>query len=455
MAGKAPLINRASSQQMAYISQPLLTLGGEAGFINAQQFMLHVHNLAAVLPEHRYVINLCGNRYLVMLVLCAAVLKEQTNLLPPNKNIATQQRLHERYPDCYVIHDGIEIEPSLPQLDLSLLDLSGASDDFCVPDIALDHLAAISFTSGSTGDAKPNCKTWHTLTASTDINQRYMLPNEGTCYQLATVPGQHMWGLETSVLMALFADVCVVDAKPLFPQDIQRLLSNLPVPRMLVSTPVHLRALVASDIDYAGVATVLCATSPLTKDLAEQVEARFCADLREVYGCSEVGSMAVRTTAHSDVWQRFEGIDFAEQAEKTIIASAAHVPEEITLGDHIEVVDKQHFRLAGRTSDMVDIAGKRGSLHEINTVLLSFPGLVDGIVFFPPQQRAVPRLVALVVLPTGTDKNALSAHFRNFLDSAFVPRPIIVVDALPREDNGKLPHKKLLEFYLSLQAGKS
>jgi len=81
---------------------------------------------------------------------------------------------------------------------------------------------------------------------------------------------------------------------------------------------------------------------------------------------------------------------------------------------------------------------------------MKFAGLIDGVVFFPAQDRAVPRLVAMVVLKENASKGALRDHFKETLDAAFVPRPILLVGALPREDNGKLIKAKLLDLYHSL-----
>ncbi|NNC99220.1 MAG: acyl-CoA synthetase, partial [Gammaproteobacteria bacterium] len=179
------------------------------------------------------------------------------------------------------------------------------------------------------------------------------------------------------------------------------------------------------------------------------IEERFVTEVREIYGCSEVGSMAVRRTAKTDVWEKFDGLNFSADACGSVEVSADHLPQDVQLEDCLEMLDGQHFRLHGRATDQINIAGKRGSLHEVNRVLSTFPDLLDGVVFFPPQKRAVPRLVALVVFAENGDKRALREHFRKYLDAAFVPRPIIQVPKLPREDNGKLVKDKLLQFYES------
>jgi len=219
-----------------------------------------------------------------MVVLCATIIKKQINLLPPNKQIATQEELCRRYEKTYLIHDGCDVSEAIFSIDLNHVILAKADSTQAVPRIDLDQLVAISFTSGSTGHSKPNEKTWNTFVESTRINRTYMLPESAqTINLLATVPAQHMWGLETSAIMALFIDVCVVDAMPFFPQDIHDVLHGMPSRRVMVSTPVYLCALVESGLQFPALDTVLCATSPLGRELASNVEQTFDTTLKEVW----------------------------------------------------------------------------------------------------------------------------------------------------------------------------
>lgn len=458
MINTAPLINGELDSPLAWLSKPLLGLSFEPDshrIITRRDFLQHVYRVAAVLPDQQYALNLCDNRYLFLVSTWAVIVREQSNLLPPNKNAMTQAKLADKYSHCYVIHDGAaELSEGVMNVDISQVNwsLPVLSGDVLIPDIAFDHPAIISFTSGSTGESKPNLKTWQTLVQSTAINAKHMLPNnEQTFYHLATVPGQHMWGLETSVLLPVFANACLVDARPMFPSDIFSLVKQLPKPLSLIGTPLHLRALsmaynVEENIQWAN---TLCATAPLNGDLAQAMEAKFNTEVREVYGCSEVGSMAVRRTASTDVWQQFEGLNFTISQEGTTV-STHYLPTSVALEDLLSSVEPGCFRLAGRLSDQIKIAGKRGSLHEANAVMTSFDGVLDGVVIFPEQDRLVPRLVAMVVLKEGIDKNSLRDHFREHLDFAFVPRPIYLVDALPREENGKLVKAKVLDLYNTL-----
>ena len=240
------------------------------------------------------------------------------------------------------------------------------------------------------------------------------------------------------------------DAKPLFPQDILDTFAALPEPKQLVSTPVHLRALCAGMTSEVRAHSVLCATSPLTTELATEVEQKFNAPLREVYGCSEVGSMAVRRSAKEQAWLKLAATDFA-QNDGTTTVRAEHLPSDTVLQDFIEFKDDNHFVLSGRASDLIKIAGKRGSLFTINQTLLTFKGLEDGIVIHPESAGPVTRLVAIVSLKPGVEKAELVRFLQARLDSAFVPRPVYVVDALPREPNGKLLRKNIDALHASLK----
>lgn len=452
VATRLPLLERRLEDDLAHIGHPLTPLGKFTGRITVGEFVGQVMHLAAQLPEAECVINLCDNRYLFTLGFCAALVRGQTNLLPQNRAPATQVLLRERYPQGYLLHDGLEdLLETCPQLNLSQLDLR-ASPATEIPAIPADQLAAIAFTSGSTGHPKANPKPWHTFVTSSQMNAREMLGDdcrEQLRFALATVPAQHMWGLETSLLLPLFARLCISDARPLFPLDVATALQQLPEPRLLISTPVHLRALVSSGVTMPQAAHLLCATAPLSTELAQATEASFGGELIEVYGCSEVGSMARRRTAQADEWQLFEGLEFAEDLS---LIRGNHLPQAQPVQDRIETSDGRAFRLLGRGDDMVEIAGKRGSLQEMNKLLLATPGVVDGVVFMPePGQQAITRPVALVV-GKGISKQQLSARFAEHLDPVFMPRPLLLVDALPREDNGKLPRAKLLAFYRQLRS---
>lgn len=441
-----PLLAREPQSPFALITSPTPSLKNQPNVITSELFYTHVLALAKRLPPTPFAINLCENRYLFCVAFCATLLAGKTNLLPPNRSPKTLKTLEQKHEACYLV-DTSDYISDCATIDLSNELLPNQPTFFEPVNIPGEQLAAICFTSGSTGDSKPIRKTWSLFYQANLINGKAMLAGvECPAYQLATVPAQHMWGLETSVHLPLHHNLVMTDAKPLYPADILASLSTLPEPRLLISTPIHLRTIAAAPGEKPRIARVLCATAPLSPELAQTVENQTNSILLEVYGCSEMGSMANRRTSQSDQWTLFEGFSLNTAENGRTTAQASHIDEMVELGDVIEQLDQRQFRLQGRTDDLINIGGKRGSLSEINRTLMQYSGIIDGAVF-KPNDKSTGRLAAMVVYERGGTREELLQHFRDRLDPAFVPRPIISVDQLPRSDNGKLSRKALLEAY--------
>jgi acyl-coenzyme A synthetase/AMP-(fatty) acid ligase len=468
MSSQTPLLLRPLSEAFcvfthtdALVASPpntSLSNTSRSKIVSCAEFISDVQRLSNQLPEGSYAINLCSDRYAFLVGFCAVIVRGSTNLLPPNKNTATQSLLTEQYSTTYVVHNGdmlvadgvehINVASFLLSTKLSEFDNEAwvtMQEPIQVPTISVDHLAAISFTSGSTGRSQPNHKTWGSIVRGSAINGQYFLPEKSLVYVLATVPAQHMWGLETSVYLPLFSSVCVSSAQPLFAQDIVNHLKRLPEPRLLVSTPVHLRYLLSSELVLPQIDRVLCATSPLAQPLACQIEVACSGELMEIYGCSEIGSMAYRRTATTEYWTVFDGLEFNALGQGEIRVMAKHLPvSEIVLQDRLSFIDTTRFQLLGRNSDAINIAGKRGSIAEITNLLLAIDHVQDAaVLIINNRSTGIERLVAVVV--ADTEKNVILAALREQLDPVFIPKSLYLVGRLPRETSGKLPRKVLLE----------
>jgi acyl-coenzyme A synthetase/AMP-(fatty) acid ligase len=137
-------------------------------------------------------------------------------------------------------------------------------------------------------------------------------------------------------------------------------------------------------------------------------------------------------------------------------AEGGHIETPTRLNDVIELIDASpgHFLLHGRHADLVNIAGKRTSLAYLNYQLNAIPGVQDGVFVLPADDagalESVRRLVALVVAPTLTPA-ALMHALRERIDPIFLPRPLLFVDALPRNATGKLPTQLAQALLVSLQ----
>jgi len=412
---------------------------GAARAVSQREFVAEVAALAAQLPSARHCVNLCTDRHRFLVSFCAVAVAGQTNLLPSSRAPQAIAEVMRGHADCYALADQ-PIDPAPPRLLLP--DWHARVAAAALPDIDAEHVVAIGFTSGSTGQPKANAKTWGGFCASTALNAQ-LLCGERAPNIVATVPPQHMYGLELSVLLPLRSAASIHAGLPFFPADIAHALAEVPAPRVLVTTPVHLRALLRESPDLPPLDTIVCATAPLDAELAQAAEARYGARLVEVFGSTETCVIAHRRTAADAPWQLYDGVTLQPQPDGTLV-EAPHFAGPTLLQDVVEMLPARQFVLRGRNSDLLEIAGKRASLGDLNRRLLALSGVEDGVVFaLPADACGVARLAALVVAPERSESQ-LMQELRQALDPVFLPRPLRRVAALPRNAAGKLPREALL-----------
>ena len=423
---------------------PILSRDPSAPCANAQrpvtvaEFAADILTCADALPAGRHAINLCADRYRFAVAFFAVLVRGQINLLG-KRDRATVDDLRTNYPDTVVLADEPESQAD------RLIDINPATNGSArSPSVNAERTAAVMFTSGSTGAAQPHAKTWRMLCQFRDVQWALLRrtlapvgPGPDSIGMVATVPPWHMYGLEWTLLVPTVAPITLHCGHAFFPNDVAAACDQLNAPTVLVSTPIHLRGLLRSP-PTMGLAATLSATSPLTTGLARQVETSLGGTLLEIYGCSEIGSLAWRLTATNRGWEFLDCFDVTA-ADNRVRIDSPGLPEPIELADHFERLSDGRFDLLGRVTDIVKIGGKRESLANLNGALLDIPDVVDGVVYRPESLGlpATGRLAALVVAPTLTAKD-VRASLATRVDRVFVPRNIRLVPALPREGTSKL-----------------
>lgn len=429
--------------------------------VTANEFLAQALALAQRLPHGTHALNLCESPYAFLLSFAAVLIRGQTNLLPPNRLPATLHSIAASYANTYLISEcdveTLQLTDALPHFQLPTdLSTPHASDSTAMPQIPAEHIAAVLFTSGSTGHSQAYIKPWRTLVLGAQANARASLDSSNLRPTLVgTVPSQHAYGLETLVMLPLQGYCAVYGQRPFFPHDIAQALQDLPAPRILVTTPIHLRALVAAETTLPALQSIWSATAPLGTTLATECEAMFKTHIHEIFGCTELGTCATRRSTRDPAWRLMDEFNIDRDRDGNAFVNAAHLPSGAALQDRIEWVDARHFKLLGRGVDMINIAGKRASLADLNAKLLAIPGVVDGIIFLPENtEDALVRTAALVVAPTLKREHLLDA-LRSQIDAAFVPRPLLLVDALPRNEVTKLPRAAVMALFNQLQHAQS
>jgi acyl-coenzyme A synthetase/AMP-(fatty) acid ligase len=402
-----------------------------------------VARVAPALGPGAHVLNACADRYHFAVGLAACLVTGKISLLPPAHTPEVVRQLLHFAADVVCLTDEEDCDIELPRVPYPRSAGPAATAAGAVPQIDSARLAAYVFTSGSTGTPVAHTKTFGRLAACVREEARRLGLGGTPCALIATVPPQHMYGFESSVLLGLVNGHAFCAERPFYPTDIATTLAGAPRPRVLVTTPVHLRALLGCEIAVPQTDLIVCSTAPLAHELALEVEERCHTRLLEIYGSTETGQIAVRRPTVSAQWRLWPGVTLTIRDGETW-AQGGHIEEPTRMCDVLEVTGADTFLLHGRVADLVNIAGKRSSLGYLNHQLNSIPGVQDGAFFHAeePHDAAVARVGACVVAP-GLDPQTLLAELRRRIDPAFLPRPLVMVARLPRNSTGKLPQAAL------------
>ena len=201
--------------------------------IRVEEFLGEAEQLARVLPDRQHVINLCADRYRFTVGLAAALLRRQVSLFPPKSTPDLLERLGQRYSGIYCLTDGSAESPQLetfPYPAMEKVVIAGS-----IPRIPEAQAAAVLFTSGSTGQPVPHAKSWGSLVRSGSAEVE-RLGLERNMVLVGTVPQQHMYGLESTVMMVMQGGIAMHAGRPFFSADVCAELEALPRPRGLVTT---------------------------------------------------------------------------------------------------------------------------------------------------------------------------------------------------------------------------
>ena len=424
------------------------TPGGSHGeVVTAETFLRAVHRLAAVLGDSARgdgpVLNLCADRCLFALAVVASVLRGRPCVLAGADQPGVDA-LARRFPGAWAVAEQGALPVGVAGQEIALLRADAAGPPPPNPAPPADQLVAFALTSGSTGEPAAHPKPWGALAArSAAAGSRFGLEEATPATIVGTVPPQHMYGFETTVMLPLHAAASSWCGPTFYPADIRAALAAAVAPAVLVTTPLQVRALMEGGVPLPPFAAAISATAPLDPLLAASAERAWDMPMLEIYGATEAGSLASRRTVESEAWLPYPGVAVTEEDGTAVARAEGMAPQR--LADSIEPLGDGRFRLLGRRADLVKLGGRRASLAGLTRILCGLDGVLDGAFAAPDdlERRASARLLAFAVAPERTAESLL-AELRGKVDPVFLPRRVIRVERLPRNPLGKLPREALL-----------
>jgi len=253
---------------------------------------------------------------------------------------------------------------------------------------------------------------------------------------------------------AVLADIAKTDATvfpgmPLFYQAFCEMENIPPLPKLRVC---------------------ISAGAPLPIATAKKFREKFALPIHSFYGASECGGICYDREAKNEI-EGFVGapmkdvdlemIDPNAQSSQARVRSAAvgdgYFPDadEEKLGNGIFVPDDllaRHgsgFKIVGRVSDVINVAGKKVNPAEIEERLLHFPGVRQAVAFGRPAGAGLrnEEVAACVVANVDLRENELMEFCRTALSAWQVPKRIFIVESIPTTERGKISRRELAKRF--------
>jgi len=253
---------------------------------------------------------------------------------------------------------------------------------------------------------------------------------------------------------AVLADIAKTDATvfpgmPLFYQAFCEMKNIPPLPKLRVC---------------------ISAGAPLPIATAKKFRDKFALPIHSFYGASECGGICYDREAKNEI-EGFVGspmkdvdlemIEPGAETSQVRVRSAAvgdgYFPDvdQEKLGNGVFVPDDllaRHgsgFKIVGRISDVINVAGKKVNPAEIEERLLHFPGVRQAVAFGRPSDAGLrnEEVAACVVANVDLRENELMEFCRTALSGWQVPKRIFIVDSIPTNERGKISRRELAKRF--------
>lgn len=116
-------------------------------------------------------------------------------------------------------------------------------------------------------------------------------------------------------------------------------------------------------------------------------------------------------------------------------------------GDLGKVNSSGDLEYHGRIDFQIKINGIRIEMHEIESTLLKHPSITNSVLVYHRFERGVePELLAFIQVEKPVDDQELKVFLKAYLPMVMIPARYITLDEFPRNANGKIDRKQLLEL---------
>ena len=363
----------------------------------------------------------------------------------------------------------------------SLHDLADTQAGFEVVARGADDLAAILYTSGTTGRSKGAMLSHANLASNSEMLREYWHFTADDIL-IHALPIFHTHGLFVATNVALLAGAQVVFLPGFDPEAI---LEAMPRATALMGVPTFYTRLLGDKRltreRAAGMRLFISGSAPLLVDTHEEWEARTGHRILERYGMTETN---MSTSNPYDAERRAGTVGFPlPGVEARVMADGAEVPpgeigvlhvrganvfqgywqmpektaEELLpdgwfiTGDLARIDTDGYVTIVGRQKDLIITGGFNVYPKEVESLIDDLPGVLESAVIGVAHPDFGEAVVAVVVAETpGLEPETIQTALFEQLAKFKQPKRVIMVETLLRNTMGKVQKKALREQYAGL-----
>ena len=281
----------------------------------------------------------------------------------------------------------------------------------------------------------------------------------------AVIPLSHSYGFSNLLTPLLVCGVPMVLSRDRMPRAVLDALARTGA-TVFPGMPVFYQAFSEMDEvpDLPKLRLCISAGAPLPLEVARKFREKFRQPIHSFYGSSECGGICFDSEAslleQGFVGEAMRGVDL-ELLEPDATATRVRVhsaavgdgyfpePDEERLGrgkftpDDLLSRSADGFRIVGRISDVINVAGKKVNPAEVEAELLRFAGVRAAVVFGRESALRNEEVAACVVAEERVRESDLLEHCRVHLSGWQVPKRIFLVDEIPVNERGKVNRREL------------
>src|SRR5688572_200334 len=280
------------------------------------------------------------------------------------------------------------------------------------------------------------------------------------------IPLSHSYGFSNLVTPLLVRGVPMVVSRDRMPRAVLDDLARTGA-TVFPGMPVFYQAFCEMENapELAKLRLCISAGAPLPLEIARKFRDKFQRSIHSFYGSSECGGICydreARLLEPGFVGPPMLGVQL-EMLEPGAPASLIRVrsaaagdgyfpePDEEKLSggffspdDLLSASEQGGFRIVGRISDVINVAGKKVNPAEVEAELLRFAGVRAAVVFGRSSTLRNEEVAACVVAGEGVREAELLEFCRGRLSGWQVPKRVFFLDEIPVNERGKVSRRAL------------